>query len=115
MTTTIVAVAYLIATILFITGLKGLTKPSTARRGNALSALGMLIAIVATLWQQGVVDYPGIIISLIIGAIIVAKIYDKGFVSSLFFVIIVLIILFILMIILTIVVVLIVASIILGS
>ncbi len=44
-------VAYLIAAVLFILGLKGLGKVKTARRGNALSALGMLVAAVATFFH----------------------------------------------------------------
>ena len=40
---------YLIAGVLFILGIKGLTKPKTAVRGNMLSALGMLLAVVVTL------------------------------------------------------------------
>jgi NAD(P) transhydrogenase subunit beta len=45
--------AYLVASILFIVGLKRLTHPRTARGGNALGALGMLVAVVATLvWQK---------------------------------------------------------------
>ncbi|NCC41146.1 MAG: NAD synthetase, partial [Gammaproteobacteria bacterium] len=43
------AVAYLVSAVLFILALKGLTHPSTARRGNLYGMLGMLIAIVATL------------------------------------------------------------------
>ena len=45
----IVNFVYLIAGILFILGIKGLTKPKTAVRGNMLSALGMLLAVVVTL------------------------------------------------------------------
>ncbi|MFW5843355.1 MAG: NAD(P)(+) transhydrogenase (Re/Si-specific) subunit beta, partial [Spirochaetota bacterium] len=41
--------AYLVAAVLFIAGLKGLTHPRSAVRGNVLGALGMLIAIVVTL------------------------------------------------------------------
>ena len=49
MNPTIVSFVYLVAGILFILGIKGLTKPKTAVRGNKLSALGMLIAVVVTL------------------------------------------------------------------
>ena len=41
--------AYIVAAILFVLGLKLLGKQATARRGNLLSAVGMLIAIIATL------------------------------------------------------------------
>ena len=46
--------AYLVAGVLFIFGLKGLTHPRTAVRGNFLGAMAMLVAVVATLLQQGV-------------------------------------------------------------
>ena len=48
--------AYLVASILFIMGLKGLTHPRTAVRGNLYGALGMLLAIVVTLYVKEVVD-----------------------------------------------------------
>jgi NAD(P) transhydrogenase subunit beta len=46
---TLVNLAYLVAAALFIVGLKRMNSPATARAGNRLSAVGMLIAIVATL------------------------------------------------------------------
>ena len=61
---------YLLSSILFIMGLKGLTRVRTARRGNRLSSLAMLIAIVATLIHMGVVSYTWIAVGLIIGALI---------------------------------------------
>ncbi|NNE10316.1 MAG: NAD synthetase, partial [Gemmatimonadetes bacterium] len=42
----LIKIAYLVASVLFIVGLKGLTHPRTAVRGNRLGATGMLIAIV---------------------------------------------------------------------
>ena len=45
----VITAAYIAASILFILGLKKLSRQETARRGNQLSALGMLIAIVVTL------------------------------------------------------------------
>ena len=51
--TQLINAAYLIAAILFIMGLKGLGSPKTAVRGNLLGAVGMLIAIVATLMVKG--------------------------------------------------------------
>ena len=50
MNLTLVNLAYLSSAILFILGLKGLTHPRTALRGNLLGALGMLLAIVTTLF-----------------------------------------------------------------
>ena len=43
----VVGVSYLIAAILFVTGLKGLTHPRTAVSGNVQSAVGMLIAVLS--------------------------------------------------------------------
>ena len=59
--------AYIAASILFITGLKMLGRAQTARRGNRLSAVGMLIAVVATLVAGGL-DYTWIVVGLVIGA-----------------------------------------------
>ena len=70
MSASILALSYLISATLFIIGLKKLTSPKTANAGNSLSALGMLIAIIATLYQQNVVDLPGILISIVIGSAI---------------------------------------------
>ncbi|NOQ47069.1 MAG: NAD synthetase, partial [Desulfobulbaceae bacterium] len=44
---------YVISAALFIFGLKMLSSPATARQGNLVSALGMLLAIVVTLLAQG--------------------------------------------------------------
>lgn len=66
----IVNLAYLVASILFILGLKGLAHPRTAVRGNLLGALGMLLAIVVTLWDRRIVSFEIIIIGVIIGAAI---------------------------------------------
>jgi len=60
---------YIVSAILFVFGIKMLGSADTARRGNMLSALGMLIAVVATLGNQGM-SYAWIIIAGIIGAVI---------------------------------------------
>ncbi|MBL4681767.1 MAG: NAD(P)(+) transhydrogenase (Re/Si-specific) subunit beta [Pseudomonadales bacterium] len=62
--------AYILSAILFVFGLKLLGSPATARKGNLLSSLGMLIAVVAGLSAEGIVDYKFIAIGLIVGAII---------------------------------------------
>ncbi len=59
--------AYIVASVLFILGLKMLGRADTARRGNRVSALGMLVAVVATLLAGGL-DYTWIIVGLVIGA-----------------------------------------------
>ncbi len=61
--------AYVIAAALFIFGLKMLSSPATARRGNMLSGLAMLVAIVATLLAAGLA-YQWILLGIIIGSII---------------------------------------------
>jgi NAD(P) transhydrogenase subunit beta len=60
--------AYLTAAGLFIVGLRGLASPATARRGNGLAALGMLIAVGVTLLDRAVVDYALIGAALALGA-----------------------------------------------
>ncbi len=68
--------AYLAASVLFIFGIKGLTHPRTAVRGNLLASIAMLIAIVATLAQveaYGLI-IAGMIIGGLIGAILAIKI-----------------------------------------
>ena len=62
--------SYVLAAILFIVGIKRLSSPKTARNGNAIASVGMLIAIVATLVSDGNMDYQTIAIGMIIGAII---------------------------------------------
>jgi len=59
--------AYIISAGLFIFGLKMLSSPATARRGNLLSAVGMLLAIVVTLFSQGL-DYKWILLGMVIGS-----------------------------------------------
>ncbi len=66
---TAINLGYIVASVLFILGLKMLSSPKTARRGNFISAVGMLIAIVATLLTRGM-TYQWIIVGLAIGAII---------------------------------------------
>jgi len=62
--------AYVASAALFIYGLKQLGSPATARRGNMISAVGMLLAIVAALLDQGIVDYQWIAIGFVTGAAI---------------------------------------------
>ena len=59
--------AYIISAALFIFGLKMLSSPATARRGNLLSAVGMLLAIIVTLFVQGL-DYKWILLGIVIGS-----------------------------------------------
>ncbi|MFQ6103081.1 MAG: NAD(P)(+) transhydrogenase (Re/Si-specific) subunit beta [Candidatus Glassbacteria bacterium] len=60
--------AYLIAAGFFLFGLKRLSSPATARNGNLLAAIGMLIAIVVTLLDRRVIDFSMIIAGMVVGA-----------------------------------------------
>src|SRR5690349_2266827 len=62
--------SYLVASVLFILGLRSLTRPDKARRGMQQAAVGMLFAIVGTLMSFQIVDYRWIAAGLVIGAII---------------------------------------------
>ena len=64
------ALAYLVSAVLFILGLKGLTHPATARRGNFFGMAGMAIAIGATLLGGEVQSYGFIIAGVAAGAVI---------------------------------------------
>ena len=70
MTNVGVNLAYIVAAVLFVFGLKMLGSPATARRGNALSAAGMLIAIVVTLLSRGIVEFHWIAIAAVAGAVV---------------------------------------------
>jgi len=61
--------AYVISAGLFIFGLKMLSSPATARRGNMLSAVGMLLAIVLTLFYAGL-DYKWIVVGVVVGTVV---------------------------------------------
>jgi len=61
-----VDLAYLVASVLFILGIKGLTHPRTAVRGNLISAWGMLLAVVAALLAEGL-SYQWILLGAVIG------------------------------------------------
>lgn len=68
---------YLVATAFFIRGLKLLNSPQTARRGNMLASIGMLIGIVVTLFNQQIVSFELIIIGVLIGGLIGAVLAKK--------------------------------------
>jgi NAD(P) transhydrogenase subunit beta len=61
---------YLLASVLFILGLRSLTRPETARRGMQLAAFGMLAAICGTLVHHEIVSYGGVFVGLAVGALI---------------------------------------------
>src|SRR5581483_4440696 len=65
-----IQISYVIASVLFILGLRMLTRPDKARRGMQLAAVGMLFAIVGTLVNHTIVDYRWIAAGLVLGVII---------------------------------------------
>ena len=64
----VIAVSYIVAAVLFIFGLKQLSSPSTARAGNRLAAIGMAIALAATLLDRQIISFWTIAIGTLIGA-----------------------------------------------
>ena len=61
---------YVLASVLFILGIKKLSHPKTARNGNFIAASGMLIAILATLLSYGKIDLQMILVGMLIGSVI---------------------------------------------
>ena len=61
---------YLFTVVCFVFGLKMLTSPKTARKGNLLSAVGMLVAIATALLSSGVVDYTTVALVFGIGSVV---------------------------------------------
>ena len=70
MSANVTALAYLIAAICFILALKGLSSPTTARRGNAIGIAGMALAVVVTLLAPGVLSYLEIFAGIVVGGAI---------------------------------------------
>jgi NAD(P) transhydrogenase subunit beta len=66
----IIALIYLLTTVLFILSLQWMSAPPTARRGVWAGELGMLLAIAATLLHRGIVDYRPVAIALVLGSLI---------------------------------------------
>ena len=62
--------SYLLASILFILGLKGMSHPETAKRGMHLAEFGMLMAIIGTLLHLEIITYTWIILGLVLGSIV---------------------------------------------
>ena len=67
---TFTQVAYIGASILFILGLRSLTRPDKARRGMQQAAVGMMLAIAGTLVNHQILDYKWIVLGIAIGAVI---------------------------------------------
>ena len=67
---TFIQLCYILAASLFIIGLAYLSSPATARKGNLLASLGMLLAVIATLLDHQVLNYDMILVGIIIGSLI---------------------------------------------
>ena len=68
--TIFIETTYLVASVLFILGLRSLTKPERARRGMQMAAAGMVFAIIGTLINHEIVDYRWIAVGIGVGALI---------------------------------------------
>ncbi|WP_339799974.1 NAD(P)(+) transhydrogenase (Re/Si-specific) subunit beta [uncultured Marinobacter sp.] len=66
----LINLSYLTAAVFFILGIKGMTRPSTAVRGNQLAAIGMFVAVVAALLHHQIVGYSTIIAGMLLGGTI---------------------------------------------
>jgi NAD(P) transhydrogenase subunit beta len=69
MTEILIQLAYLFAAFLFITALRALGRPDSARRGMQLAAFGMAVAVMATLFHSRIVSYEWIMVGAAVGAI----------------------------------------------
>ncbi|MBN2412080.1 NAD(P)(+) transhydrogenase (Re/Si-specific) subunit beta [candidate division KSB1 bacterium] len=67
---TIIELSYILAAALFILGLKYMSSPASARKGNLMAAVAMFIAIVVTLLDRQIISYTWIIVGIILGSII---------------------------------------------
>ena len=65
-----IQLTYLLSAILFVVGLKRLQSPATARKGNSLSALAMLLAIIATVLETQILDWTWILVGVVLGGMI---------------------------------------------
>lgn len=70
MRTYFIEFSYLLASILFILGLKGLSHPETAKRGMHLAEFGMLMAIIGTLMHHEIISFTWILAGLAIGSVV---------------------------------------------
>jgi NAD(P) transhydrogenase subunit beta len=66
----LIELTYLLSAVLFVVGLKRLQSPATARVGNAIASLAMLIAIVATLVDAEILSWTGILVGMAVGGLI---------------------------------------------
>lgn len=67
---TAISLCYILSAVLFILGLKMMGNAATAVRGNGISALGMLLAVVVTLLDREIVTYQWIVAGVVVGGAI---------------------------------------------
>jgi len=65
----LIQLAYLVSAVLFVLGIKSLAHPRRAARGNRLGAIGMAVAVFATLLDRQILSYPVIAAGLVVGAV----------------------------------------------
>ncbi|HVA38878.1 MAG TPA: NAD(P)(+) transhydrogenase (Re/Si-specific) subunit beta [Candidatus Dormibacteraeota bacterium] len=65
-----ITLAYLVTGVCFILGLKWLSSPTRARQGNQIAAVGMLIAVLATVFSGAILTYRDIAIGVVVGAVL---------------------------------------------
>lgn len=66
----LVNLLYIVSAMLFVFGLKRLSRADTARKGNLISAIGMLLAIVTALASDNLIHWPWIVVGLVAGSVI---------------------------------------------
>ncbi len=77
MTTSLLATSYIVAAVLFILSLKGLSHPETAKRGNQFGAIGMLVAVLAVALHASVISSPTLLGALAVAALIGAFVASR--------------------------------------
>ncbi|HEY6537498.1 MAG TPA: NAD(P)(+) transhydrogenase (Re/Si-specific) subunit beta [Candidatus Dormibacteraeota bacterium] len=66
----LVALGYLATVVLFVFGIRQLSSPATARQGNRLAAVGMLVALVVTFVGLGALPWAAVVPALVVGAVV---------------------------------------------
>ena len=64
-----IQISYLFAAFIIIVALRALGRPESARRGMQMAAVGMLVAVVATLLQQRIISYEWIVVGALVGGL----------------------------------------------
>jgi len=70
MSAALINAIYIIAAALFIFGLKQMSSPATAVRGNLISAVGMFIAVVVTLFAREIIEFQWIVVGIVVGSLV---------------------------------------------